>query len=211
MLSNQNLTVNGKAVDCEKYNIDGNNYFMLRDLALLLNGTTSQFSVGYDKASRTVSITTGEAYTPDGSELKAGVDNSATAVPSNQPIVIDGELRDDLTAYNIGGHNFFKLRELGQALGFYVHYDKATRTMLVDSADEDEDFTTGDAGLDNPRNQDGIGAIEAAMEKAFPELSVRRGFTAQIIIDHVYKRDDEVIDNVTQALERAIANGVKEL
>ena len=99
--------------------------------------------------------------------------------------------------------------------------------------EDDEDYTTGDASLDNPRNQDGIGetellvvsfgtsfndnrrltigAIEEAMEQAFPDYSVRRGFTAQIVIDHIQRRDGEVIDNVTQALDRAVDNGVKTL
>lgn len=49
------------------------------------------------------------------------------------------------------------------------------------------------------------------MEKAFPEYSVRRGFTAQIVIDHIQRRDGEVIDNVGQALDRAVDNGVKHL
>ncbi len=102
------------------------------------------------------------------------------------------------------------------------------------AADEDEeDYTTGDASLDDPRNQDGIGekellvvsfgtsfndsrrltigAVESALAKAFPDWSVRRAFTSQIIIDHVKSRDGEVIDNVTEALERAVANGVKTL
>lgn len=87
--------------------------------------------------------------------------------------------------------------------------------------------------MDNPRNQDGIGekellavsfgtsyndsrrrtigAIEDALEEAFPEYSVRRGFTSQIIIDRVKSRDQIEIDNVTQALERAASNGVKRL
>lgn len=102
----------------------------------------------------------------------------------------------------------------------------------VEEADE-ENYDTGDASLDNPRNQDGIGekellvvsfgtsyndnrrltigAIEEAMEAAFPEYAVRRGFTSQIIIDHVKSRDGEIIDNVGEALDRAVANGVKEL
>ena len=99
--------------------------------------------------------------------------------------------------------------------------------------DPDENYETGDASLDDPRNQDGIGekellvvsfgtsyndsrrltigAIEAAMAEAFPDWSVRRAFTSQIIIDHVASRDGVAIDNVTQALDRAADNGVKTL
>ena len=230
--SPQGLTVDGKTVACEKYNIDGRNYFMLRDLAALLNGTPSQFNVAYDAERNAVVVTKGEAYTPDGTELHAGVDNSASTVASPQTVYIDGE-QAELTAYNIGGHNFFQLRELGKTLGFYVHYDAATNTASVDASDEDEAWDTGDASKDDPRNADGIGekellvvsfgtsfndsrvatigAIENALEKAFPGYSVRRGFTANIIIDHVYKRDDEKIDDITEALDRAVANGVKEL
>lgn len=99
--------------------------------------------------------------------------------------------------------------------------------------EDEENYDTGDASKDDPRNQDEIGenellvvsfgtsfndnrvatigAIENAMEKAFPDYSVRRGFTAQIIIDHVESRDGEVIDNFGQALDRAVDNGVKNL
>ena len=92
---------------------------------------------------------------------------------------------------------------------------------------------TGDAVLDDPRNQDGIGenellvvsfgtsyndsrvndikSIEDALQEAYPDWSVRRAFTAQIIINHIQARDGEKIDNMTQALERAVANGVKNL
>ena len=99
--------------------------------------------------------------------------------------------------------------------------------------EDEENYDTGDASLDNARNQDGIGenellvvsfgtsyndnrrltigAIEEAMEKAFPEYDVRRGFTSQIIIDHVKSRDKISIDNVGEALARAEKNGVKNL
>ena len=99
--------------------------------------------------------------------------------------------------------------------------------------EDEENYETGDASLDDPRNQDEIGetellvasfgtsfndnrrltigAIEADMEAAFPDYSVRRGFTSQIIIDHVMKRDNVAIDNIEQALDRAEANGVKTL
>ncbi len=233
MLSKQKLTVDGKAIECEKYNIDGYNYFKLRDLAELLNGTTSQFDVDYDEATKTMIVTTGEKYThKNGTELKTGVDNSASAVRSPQTLKVDGEVVD-LTAYNIGDVNFFKLRDLGKVLHFYVNYDEATNTAKVKAQREEEDWETGDASKDDPRNADGIGekellvvsfgtsfnnnrvetigAVEAAMEKAFPDYSVRRAFTAQIIINHVYDRDDEKIDNFGEALQRAYDNKVKEL
>ena len=132
-LSPQKLTVDGKGIDCEKYNIDGSNYFKLRDLAYLLNGTGSQFSVGWNDQTKTVSITTGKAYTADGSELKTGTDKSKTAQISAQTILINGKVRSDLSVYNIGGNNFFKLRDLGTALGFFVSYDAAADTAVVKS------------------------------------------------------------------------------
>lgn len=107
---------------------------------------------------------------------------------------------------------------------------------LVEGENADSDYfgrDTGDASKDDPRNQDEIGeneilvvsfgtsfndsrvadikGIEDALQEAYPDWSVRRAFTAQIIINHVQARDGEYIDNVDQALERAVANGVKNL
>lgn len=107
---------------------------------------------------------------------------------------------------------------------------------LVEGEEADPDYfgrDTGDASKDDPLNQDGIGenellvvsfgtsfnesrvsdikGIEDALQKANPDWSVRRAFTAQIIINHIQARDGEAIDNMQQALERAVANGVKNL
>lgn len=132
-LSPQKLMVDGRNINCEKYNIGGSNYFKLRDLAYLLNGTGSQFGVGFDAATSTVSITTGATYTATGTELAAGVDKSSTANPSSQTILINGVKHDELTVYNIGGSNFFRLRDLGNVLGFEVGYDQETNTAIVRS------------------------------------------------------------------------------
>lgn len=111
---------------------------------------------------------------------------------------------------------------------------ETTTEAATDEAEEDEeDYDTGDASLDNIRNQDDIGenellvvsfgtsfndsrrltigAIENALEEAFPEYSVRRGFTSNIIIDHVNRRDGLLIDDVDAALQRAVDNEVKNL
>lgn len=107
---------------------------------------------------------------------------------------------------------------------------------LVEGENADPDYfgrDTGDASKDDPRNQDDIGekeilvvsfgtsfngsrvddirGIEDAIQEAYPDWSVRRAFTAQIIINHIQARDGEFIDNMDQALERAVQNGVKNL
>ena len=104
-LSSQALTVDGRSVTCEYYNIDDNNYFKLRDIAYLLNGTESQFSVIYDEAANAMKIAAGEAYVPKGDELEKGKDLSSTAVASVQTVLVNGKERNDLKAYNIGGYN----------------------------------------------------------------------------------------------------------
>ena len=117
-------------------------------------------------------------------------------------------------------------------------WDKLTDAQkeLVEGEEADPDYfgrDTGDASKDDPRNQDEIGenellvvsfgtsfndsraedikGIEDKLQEAYPDWSVRRAFTAQIIINHVQARDDEKIDNMDQALERAVDNGVKNL
>ena len=117
-------------------------------------------------------------------------------------------------------------------------WDKLTDAQkeLVEGENADPDYfgrDTGDASKDDPLNEDNIGeneilvvsfgtsfndsraedigAVEKALQAAYPDWSVRRAFTAQIIINHVQARDDEKIDNMDQALERAVDNGVKNL
>lgn len=117
-------------------------------------------------------------------------------------------------------------------------WDKLTdaQKALVEGNNADPDYfgrDTGDASKDDPLNQDDIGenellvvsfgtsfndsrvadisGVEKKLQEAYPDWSVRRAFTAQIIINHVQARDDEKIDNMEQALERAVSNGVKNL
>lgn len=116
------------------YKIGGNNYFKLRDLAYLLNGTAKQFEVSYDEATQSVTITSGLPYTRVGSEMvPIQVSVPRPAVPSRNTIYING-VRQDLTVYNVDGNNYFKLRDLAGILDFYVGYDNATQTVSVSTA-----------------------------------------------------------------------------
>ena len=114
-----------------------------------------------------------------------------------------------------------------------IETEAETEGTEAEEEDDEENYETGDASLDNIRNEDNIGdnellvlsfgtsfndsrrltigAIESALDEAFPDYSVRRGFTANIIIDHVERRDGIHIDDINEALTRAVDNGVKNL
>lgn len=129
--SPQKLSVDGTDADCDKYNIDGSNYFKLRDLAQLLSKTDSRFSVAFDAESNAVTVVPGGDYVPVGGELERGKDLSKTAVASKQSVLINGEAVEGISVYNIGGNNYFKLRDLGSALGFTVTFDADANTAVV--------------------------------------------------------------------------------
>lgn len=129
--SPQKLSVDGTDVDCDKYNIDGSNYFKLRDLAYLLSKSDSRFSVAFDAESNAVTVVPGGDYVPVGGELERGKDLSKTAVASKQSVLINGEAVEGISVYNIGGNNYFKLRDLGSALGFTVAFDADANTAII--------------------------------------------------------------------------------
>ena len=128
---------------------------------------------------------------------------------------------------------FALVLSLSLMLVFFAAWGGSDAPAFAEEAEEEENYETGDAALDDPLNADGIGekellvvsfgtsfndsrrltigGIERALQKAFPDWSVRRAFTSQIIIDHVKSRDGEVIDNVSESLDRAVENGVKTL
>lgn len=129
------VLVNGTQKAFEAYNIQDNNYFKLRDIAYVLNGTSAAFSVGWDGTANAVSLDTSGEYAPTGNEMKVSGSTAAkAAVVSNSAILIDGA-KAALKAYNIDGNNYFKLRDLGTALGFDVGWDNASQTISISSAE----------------------------------------------------------------------------
>ena len=128
--SSHNILVNGVPTAFVVYNIEGNNFFRLRDIAYSLNGTSGQFAVGWDASTGTASLTTGAAYAPVGGEMQGAADASVTATLSRTAFVIDG-VSVTLTAYNIGGNNFLMLAELSQYLGFSATWDEVNAAVLI--------------------------------------------------------------------------------
>lgn len=118
--STDKLTVDGKSQVPTAYKIGGNNYFKLRDVAAMLNGTSKQFSVGYDGS---VILTTSQSYQSVGGELSGPASGGQSASVSNNVVYING-VKAELTAYQISGNNYFKLRDLGKALNFYVGWSQ---------------------------------------------------------------------------------------
>lgn len=133
--TDSSIYVNGKKINLDVQEINGSNYFKLRDIAYVLNGTEKQFAVGWDNASKTISLTTNQPYAgeaptffPDYYYFGIG----PTAKLTDSPILLNGAQKE-LYAYNITGNNFFKLRDLGQTFDFYVGWDSATQSVTIDT------------------------------------------------------------------------------
>jgi hypothetical protein len=133
LTTSSKVVVDGKEVAFEAYNIDGSNYFKLRDLAMALNESKGQFQVGWDAPNKSISLTKGEAYTADGSELAVSeTPHNKIADPSSAKLYVDGN-EVSLTAYTIDGNNYFKLRDIAKAIDFGVEWNAELSLIGLDS------------------------------------------------------------------------------
>jgi len=133
--TSSSVLVNGRPVAFDAYNIEGNNYFKLRDLAYILNGTQKQFEIGWDSANNAISLTRGRPYTAAGGEMAGKGSDVKMPTPTSSKITLDGiEVR--FTAYNIDGNNYFKLRDIGQAFDFGVDWEAAGNAIVIDTGRE---------------------------------------------------------------------------
>ena len=126
------VLVSGSAVSFDAYNINGNNYFKLRDLASVFNSSKKQFEVGWDATKNAINLKSNSAYTKVGGEMATSNGKAQIATLTTSKIYKDGtELR--LTAYNIGGNNYFKLRDIAQDFNIGVTFDSKTNTISIDT------------------------------------------------------------------------------
>jgi hypothetical protein len=127
------VLVNGKTISFEAYNVNGSNYFKLRDLAMAVNGTVKQFEVGWDSANNFINLTTNKAYTVTGGELTASSNPTATeAKTTTSKVYVNGK-EVSFTAYNISGSNYFKLRDIAKLIDFGVAWDEKINTISIDT------------------------------------------------------------------------------
>ncbi len=139
--STQAVEVDGKKIEFQMYALkdasgNGTNYVKLRDVAHVLNGTGAQFSVGYDNVSKSIAVTTGAAYADTGTEMTTPYSGDRAYQTGSGAVLVDGApasldaivLTDDAG----GGYTYFKLRDLGSALGFQVDWT-ADRGVIIET------------------------------------------------------------------------------
>lgn len=129
-----NIYLNDNHVYIAGYNINGNNYFKLRDLADEFSESANNFDVVWNETAKQVELITGKDYS--GTTGNYNPDTSAVnAVESSSKLIINGK-ETNVTAYNINGNNYYKLRDLGENLGFDVRWQQETDTIFLYALDE---------------------------------------------------------------------------
>ena len=167
------VKVNGKAVRPQVYNIDGNNYFKLRDVAYLLNGTTSTFNVVWDSAKNAVDLRSGQKYVAVGDEMTVAAAAPLKVQASTARVLLDGS-GIVIKGYNINGNNYYKIADVSAALGFTAAYDKATTTVHINTpAAPDPDPEQGDGQTPEPPDENFVTGVYRV--KVDSSLSIRSG------------------------------------
>ncbi|MGI6711363.1 MAG: hypothetical protein ACOX4L_01290 [Bacillota bacterium] len=128
------LTVDyGKAMGLTAYNINGNNYFKLRDLAQALNGSAKQFAIEWDGEAKTISLTTAKAYKPIGDELALSASTAKQVVSiSTAKLCLNGS-ETKIKLYEIGNCNYLKLRDLAALLDFGLSFNSDTKAISINT------------------------------------------------------------------------------
>ncbi len=127
------ILVNGEEINFQAYNINGNNYFKLRDIAYILQNTEKPFDITWDGPTRSVYLWEGVQYKAVGGEMATGAGAaSKTAYTCIWKLYL-GDAEIYLAGYNIDGNNYFKLRDLGQTFDFQVDWYEKEQTITIET------------------------------------------------------------------------------
>lgn len=127
------VLVNGSNTSFDAYYINGNNYFKLRDLAKVVSGTEKQFEVEWNTEKKAINLRSNRPYTAVGGEMAKGDGKSKNASLNTSKIYRDGN-EVNLTAYNINGNNYFKLRDIASAFNIGITWDAKSNTVGIDTS-----------------------------------------------------------------------------
>ena len=159
------LNVNGVTKELAAYNIKGNNYFKLRDMAEVLNGTSAQFDVTWDETNKAINLLSKTPYSSK-ETLDAKTVPNAVARANNSAIYLNGA-KVIAGAYNIEGNNYFKLRDIAALLDVAVTYDASTKLIGIDTSKKYE-FPSSDGAMEvNPEAVSYIGKGVAELEERY--------------------------------------------
>jgi uncharacterized repeat protein (TIGR02543 family) len=139
MPTTSTVLVDGMPLEFDAYNIKGNNYFKLRDLAQAVNNTANNFEVTWDGVNNVINLLSNTPYTPVGGELVKGDGEAKTAILSTSAVYKDGK-EIYPTAYNINGNNYFKLRDIAEAFGIDVDWDGVAKIVSINTTGPNKDI-----------------------------------------------------------------------
>lgn len=151
-VSGHTFKVNGKTVAPQAYNIDGYNYFKLRDVAYLLADTTAPFNVTWSASQSTVvNIVPGQKYQKVGGELSASTLTSLKVSASTFKVLMEGKTLP-LRGYLINDNNYYSIADIAESVGFEAGWDNATRTVSITTPDPDPEQPGNNGGSNGSNN-----------------------------------------------------------
>lgn len=128
--STAKLLVDGKEMDVSGYTVNSSNYYKIRDIAMLLRTTSAKFNVEWDESLGGISVLTGIKYVVIGGELDYDNSSVMEVEENSAPVYIDGD-ETQVTAYNINGSTYFKIRDLADLIGFEVDWDGDQQAIII--------------------------------------------------------------------------------
>lgn len=128
--SNAKLIVDGEEVEVSGYTVNDSNYYKIRDIAMTLRTSNTRFDVEWDESLSAIAISTGVKYTIVGGELSQNQTAALNVDQNTAPVYVDGSEKDVLS-YNINGNTYFKIRDIGEMVGFTVDWDGETQSVII--------------------------------------------------------------------------------
>lgn len=194
--STHSVAVNQTQVNPQAYNIGGYNYFKLRDIAYLLQNTSSQFDVEWKQTSKTIDVVSGESYTIVGGEMATDTASNLKVLESTARVTVDGK-SVSVGGYNINNNNYYKIADLAKAIGFAVSFDEETRTVQIEAEKLTDDPEDASNVTDETQQEE---------EEVIPPRTSHLDGVLTIMVDAGHGGSDKGASNATYDLDEKHIN-----